>query len=140
MLSFVLLGYDWFVLGGTPAEKRRRFVRLGVPLLAVTFLAGAFRIALLQLVEYPETVADWHLVFVALDAFFRYLRMFVMPGGQTIFHVVPYLRRSKSSPEPPPSESGEHALSASRPTAAAATVALNREIRIEGSPRCHARA
>ena len=92
MLSFVLLGYDWFVLGGTPAEKRRRFVRLGVPLLAVTFLAGAFRIALLQMVEYPETVADWHLLFVALDAFFRYLRMFVMPGGQTIFHVVPFLR------------------------------------------------
>jgi hypothetical protein len=91
MLSFVLLAYDGFVLHGSPADKRRRFVRLGVPLLAVTFLAGAGRIAVLRLVEYPETGADWHLLFVAADAFFRYLRLFIMPGGQTIFHVVPFL-------------------------------------------------
>jgi protein O-mannosyl-transferase len=91
MLSFVLLGYDWFVLHGSPADKRRRFVRLGLPLLAVTFVAGAGRIALLRLVEYPESAFDWRLMFVAADAFFRYLLLFLSPRDQTIFHVVPFL-------------------------------------------------
>ena len=91
MLSFVLLGYDSFVLAGSLAEKRRRFVRLGLPLLAVTFVAGAGRLAVLQLVEYPSTGADWRLAFVAADAFFRYLRLFLAPDGQSIFHVVPFI-------------------------------------------------
>src|SRR6185436_8545683 len=83
--------YDWFVLAGSAAEKRRRFVRLGLPLLTVTFVAGAGRIAVLQLVEYPGAGANWRLAVVAVDAVFRYLGLFLLPGEQTILHVVPFL-------------------------------------------------
>ena len=33
MLSFVLLAYDWFLLDAAWAERRRRFLKLGLPLL-----------------------------------------------------------------------------------------------------------
>ena len=91
MLSFVLLGYDWLLLDTTHAERRRRFLRLGLPLLIVTFLAGAGRIAILQIVEYPETGADWRLAPIAVNAFWRYLILMIAPRGQAIFHAVPML-------------------------------------------------
>ncbi len=53
MLSFVLLAYDWLLLDTDWAQRRRRFLRLGLPLLAVTFAAGAGRLAILMLVDTP---------------------------------------------------------------------------------------
>ena len=93
MLSFVLLAYDWFVLdadlgraaapfraAGTADAGRRRFA------------AGAGRIALLMMVEYPgQTGPDWRFALVAVDAFWRYLGMFFVPRGQSIFHAVPFI-------------------------------------------------
>ena len=90
MLPFVLLAYDWFVLDADRAERRRRFARLELPMLAATIGAGVVRIALLMLVEYPgQTGPDWRFALVAVDAFWRYLAMFFVPRGQSIFHAVP---------------------------------------------------
>ncbi|MEQ1897759.1 MAG: hypothetical protein ABL971_10285 [Vicinamibacterales bacterium] len=89
MLPFVLLAYDWFVLDADSGERRRRFLRLALPLLSLTLLAGVSRIAILQLVEYHGTVTDWRFMLVAVDVFWRYLGMFAVPVDQAIFHAVP---------------------------------------------------
>jgi tetratricopeptide (TPR) repeat protein len=92
MLSFVLLAYDWFVLDAPWRERRRRFLKLGLPLLGVTFVAGAGRLAILALVEYPEqTGPNWRFALVAVDAFWRYLGILLVPRNQTIFHALPLI-------------------------------------------------
>ena len=92
MLSFVLLAYDWFCWTQIWAERRRRFLRLGLPLLAVTFAAGAGRLAMLMLVEYPgQAGPDWRFALVALDAFWRYLAILFVPRDQSIFHALPFI-------------------------------------------------
>src|SRR6185503_3673514 len=50
MLPAVLLAYDWFVLEGDAAERRRRFLRLELPMLALALTAGIARIAVLKLI------------------------------------------------------------------------------------------
>jgi Flp pilus assembly protein TadD len=92
MLPFVLLVYDRVVLDADRSERRRRLSRLLLPMIAVTIVAGAGRVAVLLLVEYPgEASLDWRLALVAVDAFFRYLLMLFSPRGQSIFHAVPFI-------------------------------------------------
>jgi len=90
MLPVVLLAYDRFVLDAEPAERRRRLLRLVLPMLVLTVAAGGARVAVLMFVEYPgEAGPNWRLALVAVDAFWRYLLMLVSPRGQSIFHAVP---------------------------------------------------
>ena len=92
MLSFVLLAYDWLLLDTDWAKRRRRFLRLGLPLLAVTFAAGAGRLAILMLVEYPgQEGPNWRLSLVTVDAFWRYLAILFLPRNQSIFHALPVI-------------------------------------------------
>lgn len=89
MLPVVLISYDWLILESDRAGLKRRFVGLYLPMLAIIGLAGASRLAVLLLVEYPsQTAPDWRFAFVAVDAFWRYLSMFALPKGQSIFHAV----------------------------------------------------
>ena len=61
-------------------------------MIAVTIVAGAARVAVLMLVEYPgEAGLDWRMALVAVDAFWRYLLMLFSPRGQSIFHAVPLI-------------------------------------------------
>jgi hypothetical protein len=91
MLSFVLLAYDWLLLDAPRSERRRRFLKLGLPLLAITFAGGAGRLGVLMWVEYPDQPgSDWRFALVALDAFWRYLGMLFVPRGQSIFHALPF--------------------------------------------------
>jgi protein O-mannosyl-transferase len=91
MLSFVLLAYDWLVLDAPWSERRRRFLRLGFPLLAITFAGGAGRLGVLMWVEYPDQSGpDWRYALVALDAFWRYLAILFVPRDQSIFHALPF--------------------------------------------------
>ena len=53
MLPFVLLVYDRVVLDADRSERRRRLSRLLLPMIAATVVAGAARVAVLMLVEYP---------------------------------------------------------------------------------------
>jgi hypothetical protein len=92
MLPFVLLAYDWLVLDADWPARRRRFLRLGLPLVSITFLAGAGRLAVLGLIEYPDQAGpDWRFALVAVDAFWRYVGMLAVPRDQSIFHAVPLL-------------------------------------------------
>ncbi|MGH9257119.1 MAG: tetratricopeptide repeat protein [Vicinamibacterales bacterium] len=87
LLPVVLLAYDRFVLDADGPERRRRFLRLELPMLAATFVAGAGRVAVLRLVEYPDQAGpSWRLVLIAVDAFWQYLAFFFVPRGQSIFH------------------------------------------------------
>ena len=92
MLSFVLLAYDWFLLDAPWSERRRRFLKLGLPLLAITFVGGAGRLGLLMWVEHPDQAGpDWRFALVALDAFWRYLAILFVPRDQSIFRALPFI-------------------------------------------------
>ena len=89
MLPAVLLAYDWFVLKGDPAERRRRFLRLELPMLALALTAGIARIAVLKLIEFPgRPGADSRYALVEIEVLWRYLALFLVPRGQSIFHPV----------------------------------------------------
>jgi tetratricopeptide (TPR) repeat protein len=90
MLPFLLLAYDRMVLDAGAAERRRRFLKLLLPMIVITLVAAAARIAVLALVEYPGQIGfNWPLVLVAVDALSRYLLLLFSPRGQSIFHAVP---------------------------------------------------
>jgi len=90
MLGIVLLCYDRLVLEGDAKEKRRRLLRLHVPLLAAATAAAVLRVSVLTLVEYPDQApVDWRFTLVAFDVFWRYLMLLAMPRGQSVFHDVP---------------------------------------------------
>jgi protein O-mannosyl-transferase len=89
VLPVLLLAYDWFVLRADWPERRDRLVRLQLPMIAAMVVAGAVRIAVLKLVEYPgRPGADWRYALVTVDVFWRYLWLFFAPRGQAIFHAV----------------------------------------------------
>ena len=87
MLPAVLLAYDWFVLAGDREERRRRFLRLELPMLALALTAGIGRIAVLKLIEFPgQPGADSRYALVQIEVIWRYLALFLAPRGQSIFH------------------------------------------------------
>jgi protein O-mannosyl-transferase len=87
MFAIVVFAYDRLVLPGTTADRRRRLIGLHVPVMAVTVLAVAIRLAIFAAVEHPGQVdLDWSLGLVELDVVRRYLTMLLAPGGQTVFH------------------------------------------------------
>ncbi|NOT28137.1 MAG: tetratricopeptide repeat protein [Acidobacteria bacterium] len=90
MLPFLLLAYDRIVLDASAAERRRRFLKLLLPMTVITLVAAVGRIAVLALVEYPGQIGfNWPLALVAVDALSRYLLLLFSPRGQSIFHAVP---------------------------------------------------
>jgi Flp pilus assembly protein TadD len=92
MLPLVLVAYDHFVLDAERAFRRRRWARLHGPMLALVVVAAGLRLAVLGRVEYEgETGLDVGFSLVAVDAFWRYLKLFLLPSQQSIFHEVPFL-------------------------------------------------
>ena len=89
MLPVVLWCYDaWLMDDGRDAFWRRAR-GLYAPMLVVVLLAGGGRLALLASVEYPAGAGPaWSHVFVSVDAFWQYLRLFVWPHQQTIMHTI----------------------------------------------------
>ena len=58
-------------------------------MLGIAILGGIGRLAVLALVEHPETaVVHWRYGLVELDVFRRYLWMMIVPTGQSIFHQI----------------------------------------------------
>jgi hypothetical protein len=89
MLPIVLWCYDAWVIAGDREARWQRAKRLYLPLIGAVLLVGAARLGLL-VSEYPDGIGpDWSHVFVAVDAFWQYLALFVRPHGQTIMHTVP---------------------------------------------------
>ncbi len=88
MFPFALAALDWLAVESPASDKRRRTVRLYLPMAAVATLAGLGRLWLLG-VEYPGQVS-FHpsYVLLELDVLRRYLWLMIHPAGQTIFHEV----------------------------------------------------
>ena len=87
VFAAVILLYDRLLLTGTPEDRKRRLLWLHVPVLGVTVLAVAGRLAVLTMLEHPGPVhLDWSLGLLELDVLRRYVTMLILPGGQTIFH------------------------------------------------------
>lgn len=87
MFPFVFVVYD--ALWGRTDGWRARLRRVHLPLIAVTLLLGAGRLAFLMIVEYPGQ-ARIHLEFawLVLDVLRRYTTLLIVPLGQTAFHAV----------------------------------------------------
>jgi hypothetical protein len=89
MYPLVMMGYGRLVLGGVSSEKRARFWRLHVPLLAAAALLAVARVTLFGLVEHPGGLGfQWRLVLTEITVIARYVGMLVVPSGQAIFHDV----------------------------------------------------
>jgi tetratricopeptide (TPR) repeat protein len=88
LLPLVVCLYDWLI-AGSPAGRRQRFVRLHVPFLVIAAALVVARLALFISVEHTGDAApNWNLIWVELDVLRRYLTLLVAPAGQTIFHAV----------------------------------------------------
>src|SRR5439155_21053728 len=94
VLPLVLLAYDWFLLGGTEAERRRRMLKLHLPFIGLAVVAGLVRIAVVALVEHPGgAIVHWKYALVELEVVWRYVLLFATPGSQSIFHEVAPIQR-----------------------------------------------
>ena len=94
VLPLVLLAYDWFLLGGTEAERRRRMLKLHLPFIGLAVVAGLVRIAVVALVEHPGgAIVHWKYALVELEVVWRYVLLFATPGSQSIFHEVAPIHR-----------------------------------------------
>jgi Flp pilus assembly protein TadD len=92
MLPAALMAYDWLVLDGDRVERRRRFLWLHLPMLALAVTAGLGRIYVLKSVEAPgRPGADGRYALVQLEVVWRYMWLFFAPRGQSIFHAVPLM-------------------------------------------------
>jgi hypothetical protein len=90
MFPFVFLAYDRLFGDGTEEQRRRRIAAMHAPLLAVTVLAGIVRLLILVRIEHPGAIeVHWSYGLIAIDVAVRYLRLLLVPSGQTIFHSVP---------------------------------------------------
>ena len=94
ILPLVLIAYDWFLLGGTEAERRRRMLKLHLPFIGLALVAGLVRIGVVALVEHPGgAIVHWKYALVELEVVWRYVLLFATPGSQSIFHEVAAIQR-----------------------------------------------
>lgn len=91
VLPLVLIGYDAWLMDGDRAARRRRLLRFYLPAAVLVLMFGAGRLAVLATLEYPDgSGPDWRFTLVTLEAFWRYMGLFVWPANQTIIHTVPF--------------------------------------------------
>jgi Flp pilus assembly protein TadD len=89
MLPFVLLGLDRLMLDETPADHRRRFVRLHLPLLVIAVTGAIVRVAVLVMFEQPAGEAiRWLAALDAATVIWRYALLLLLPIGQSVFHEI----------------------------------------------------
>jgi Flp pilus assembly protein TadD len=91
VFPLVLVCYDAWLMDGDRAARRRRLLSSYLPAGALVLLFGAGRLAVLATLEYPEeSRPDWHFALATLDAFWRYVGLYVWPRNQTIIHTLPF--------------------------------------------------
>jgi Flp pilus assembly protein TadD len=85
-LPIVVLAYDWVVMPGSAADRRRRGWTIFLPCLAVALLAGVYRLSVAAgpvIVEAPllnlwtQAIVIW-----------RYVALLGLPAGQSVMHAV----------------------------------------------------
>jgi len=89
MLPFLLLAYDVCLRRHSKDDTRARIWRVHVPLVTLIVLAGAVRVWLFLGVEHPQAErAPWHSVLTSMHAAARYIRLLVLPIGQSLIPLV----------------------------------------------------
>lgn len=86
MFPFVLLAYDFLALTGD--DRRRRLLRVHVPLAIFAVVAGLVRVAVLMRIEYPSARVHWPFLLLNLDVLRRYVGLMFFPRDQALFHEV----------------------------------------------------
>lgn len=85
---FVFAAYDWLCLGGTAADRRRRFWRVHAPLMGLVAVAALVRLATLVLAERPVGDSPWTTLLTQTTVLVRYVWLLAAPTGQSILHPV----------------------------------------------------
>lgn len=85
---FVFLTYDWLCLPGTREDRRRRAWRLHAPLVGLVLIAATVRLAALVVAERPVGDSPWHTLLTQTTVTLRYVRLLVLPVGQSLVHPV----------------------------------------------------
>jgi hypothetical protein len=96
MFPLVMLAWDWLVCPGTELDRRRRLIHVHLPFYVVGVVAVIVRLVVFAGVEHNDGVTIvWPYILAEVDVIRRYLLLLLMaePGGQTIFHGVPFVGR-----------------------------------------------
>ena len=94
VLPLVYFGWDRLLAPDSPARKTR-FIRFHVPLFVVMIFAGVLRFALLLKYEHGHSWPTLDHLSTQAWVWIRYLRLFVLPIGQSLRHpVAPSLPRA----------------------------------------------
>jgi protein O-mannosyl-transferase len=94
MFPVVVLCYDRWLVGGDAMVRRRRLVRLHLPLAVTAIGAGTIRLAVFVAMEHPGDVSvHWLSILDEVDVMRRYVVLLLVPSGQAIFHEVVPLQR-----------------------------------------------
>jgi len=89
MLPFVLWAYDRHFVRSSREDRRRRVMRIHLPLLVVAAAGGVLRLLVLAWVEYPgQAVVHWSYLLVDLDVVRQSVMLVALPRSQTIFHAI----------------------------------------------------
>ena len=92
MFPFVVLAYDRLLLAGSELERRRRLVRLHLPLVAVGAVIGLARVGVFLLVENAFSAESVGRMFryltLQFEVVWKYVRLLVLPVRQSIAHNV----------------------------------------------------
>jgi hypothetical protein len=93
VFPLVLAVYDGLSSDRTDAGRRRRWLTVHVPLIAVAVVLAAVRAAVLSRFEYPGQVAvPWPMVLTTADVLRQYTMLLLFPLGQAAFHAVPEIQ------------------------------------------------
>lgn len=88
MLPFVLIAWDALLVAGDGSERRRRALRVHLPLVAAVFAAGAVRVATLLHAEAPVLRSPIENALTQTIVILRYVRLILWPAGQSLSHEV----------------------------------------------------
>jgi tetratricopeptide (TPR) repeat protein len=92
MFPFVMLAYDRLLFPGSDEARRRRLLRLHVPLIAVIIVAVAARALVFFSVESPSSSAAigriWKYLLLEFEVIWRYVLLLALPVSQSIVHRV----------------------------------------------------
>jgi tetratricopeptide (TPR) repeat protein len=85
-LPILFVAYDWLLLPGEVAAKRRRLVLVFLPITLLTMAALAYRVGALTGADARLSKAPLLNLLTQSIVIWRYLAMMVVPAGQAIMH------------------------------------------------------
>ncbi len=88
LLPFAFVAYDWLLLPSDPDARRRRLLRLHLPLVALIAVAGGARLVLFARLELSGIRPFSDHLLTQLPIFWRYFALFVAPLSLSLAHSV----------------------------------------------------